>query len=200
MDPDRPPLSTQLSLHVMALSGLIAVLLLGRSLVANGLLPTRIIPVCLLTGAALVLLSGACRIVATVPRCPSCGRKGLRRLRRQPEFHFCPACRFRCARDAYGDWYDAGGPKYESIYRPRTDGWMAGAPTEVDGTTCGSLLGRKRRRASSSLIALVGRRNPWPPRPEPAIEDEAVAEGSTCETLLNRKRLRDRARGRTGRT
>ena len=126
--------------------------------------------------------------------CPGCHGMTLRRLVRHPRFFKCSACGQRVQQDVRGGWHDARGPLFDGYYRARTGNWLDAPIPDADGSTCGTLLGRKRFRDRSLLAFVRDRRKPWPgPGVAPGKGGPVpVAGESTCGALLRSKKSRDR--------
>jgi len=165
---------------------------------SNDRLPREIV---LVAFAAVALACGGALVLGRLLgqfTCPGCRRPTLRRLVRSPRLFSCSFCGQRVRLDARDGWQDARGPQFDAEYRPKTGIWLeapAPAPAPApDGTTCGTLLARKRFRDRFLLAFVRDRRKPWPgPRFAPLKGGSGpVAGESTCGALLRSKKNRDR--------
>ena len=96
--------------------------------------------------------------VLPVKPCPACSRRALRRLARHRNYYCCSACRARFKRFGAGPWLDASGPNDAVRYGRLTEAgiWKEFvAPENLEGSTSGFLLGRKRIRELPAIAPRV---------------------------------------------
>lgn len=128
--------------------------------------------------------------------CPRCSQMTLRRLPAASggfRFFRCGACGIRLKRYRLGPWLDASGSLDDFQFRRKSvAGTFQGALSpDVDGTTCGMLLGKKRQRDLWAMMKAVTK-TPWRKRVSrgegpPLAGDEET----TCGRLLRSKKSRN---------
>jgi hypothetical protein len=84
--------------------------------------------------------------------CPTCQRKGLRRLAlplSTVRYYRCTTCSARWKRNwLFAPWRDASGATDEAVYRRKSNAgdWLGFFSPDPDNGTCGTLLRSKRER------------------------------------------------------